>query len=383
MPEKRVTVWVQRFKDRPHPMLQWNDPDTGERKSRTAGTADEKEAERARADLEYELNHGKYQEASRMSWERFRELFEAEYASGCRPNTRRNYADTFNLFEQLCRPGRLRAINERVVSTFVAGLRQIEVHGRVGMNPSTIKVRLQFLHTALAWAVKQKLIPACPSFPSVKVPRKKPQPIPSESFERLIDKAPDANMRAYLLTGWLAGLRLSEAFALEWDVTTKAPYLDLARNRVVLPAEMVKTVEDQWVPLAPELRRVLEALPRYGRRVFYFVAKDGHAVGLSAVSDRVRRLAKKAGVKLTMHSLRKGFGCRHAGKVPAQVLQKLMRHGDIKTTMAYYANVDDAVEAAILGDERNGLRNTPLSPAAEATQQVGRKPDSAKTYGEE
>jgi hypothetical protein len=26
-----------------------------------------------------------------------------------------------------------------------------------------------------------------------------------------------------------------------------------------------------------------------------------------------------------------------------------MRHGDIKTTLAYYANVDDAVKEAILG----------------------------------
>ena len=27
MSDKRVTVWVQRFKDRPHLMLQWIDPD--------------------------------------------------------------------------------------------------------------------------------------------------------------------------------------------------------------------------------------------------------------------------------------------------------------------------------------------------------------------
>ena len=38
MPDERVTVWVQRFKDRQHLMLQWIDPDTGKRKSRSAGT---------------------------------------------------------------------------------------------------------------------------------------------------------------------------------------------------------------------------------------------------------------------------------------------------------------------------------------------------------
>jgi hypothetical protein len=58
-----------------------------------------------------------------------------------------------------------------------------------------------------------------------------------------------------------------------------------------------------------------------------------------------------------MHTLRKGFGCRYAGKVPAQVLQKLMRHRNIKTTMDYYCNVDQAVMEAVLGIP-NSLPNT-------------------------
>src|SRR5262249_10893448 len=155
-------------------------------------------------------------------------------------------------------------------------------------------------------------------------------------FERLVAKAPDAVMRAFLLTGWLAGLRLSEAEALEREETTEAPYLDLAHNRIVLPAEFAKSDEDQWVPLDPALRKTLEAVPRQGRKVFRFVASDGHPLTLNGISQRVIRLAKKAGVKLTMHSLRKGFGCHYAAQVSAQVLQKLMRHGDIKTTMTYY-----------------------------------------------
>src|SRR5262249_35354697 len=48
MANQRVTVWVQRFRDRPTLMLQWIDPDTGRRKSKSAETADEKEAEQKR-----------------------------------------------------------------------------------------------------------------------------------------------------------------------------------------------------------------------------------------------------------------------------------------------------------------------------------------------
>jgi integrase len=116
------------------------------------------------------------------------------------------------------------------------------------------------------------------------------------------------------------------------------------------------------------LRQALEALPRQGRKVLRFVVKDGHPLTTNGISERVIRLAKKACVTLSMHSLRKGFGCYYAGKVPAQVLQQSMRHANIKTTMAYYANVDEAVEEAVLGSKRNSLRNTRPEPVTVANQ---------------
>jgi integrase len=354
MTDKRIVVWVQAFTDRPGLVLQWHDPDTGRRKSKSAGTPDPDAAEQARADLEYELNNGLHKEAARMSWEKFRELFEAEYLPHARPRTRLVFENVLNLFEEICHPRQVRSVNERTVSAFAAGLkRRPGREGREGMAPSTVKVRLQFLHTVLTWAADQKIIPACPKFPAVKVPKKKPQAVPLESFERLLAKAEGQDMRAFLMAGWLAGLRLAEAFALEWDATAKAPYLDLGRNRIVLPAEFVKGVEDQWVPLDPQLREILLALPRRGRRVFHLVSGKGEPLTLSTVSDRVVRLAKKAGVKLTMKVLRRGFGCRYAGKVSAHVLQKLMRHASIKTTLDYYANIDAAVEEAVLGKKED------------------------------
>jgi hypothetical protein len=44
MPDKRITVWVQQFSDRPNLMLQWHDPDTGRRKSKSAETPDARAA---------------------------------------------------------------------------------------------------------------------------------------------------------------------------------------------------------------------------------------------------------------------------------------------------------------------------------------------------
>jgi integrase len=358
----RVNVWVQEFKGRKYLQLQWHDPHTGDRKTRSTETNDPAEAERRRADLEYELNHGMYGVESNLSWAKFRGIFEAEYVAGKRTNTRHNFAATLDVFEKVCRPGRLRGVNERTVSAFAAGLRKLpgRRRGSEGMAISTIKVRLQFLHTALSWAVQQKLLSEVPTFPEVKPPKKDPQPVPAESFERLLAKADDAQMRAYLLCGWLAGLRLSEAVALEWEQSETAPYVDLPCSRIILPAEFAKSQRDQWLPLDPELRDALAALSRRGAKVFRFVNSRGGQLTVHGVSRRVQTLARRAGVRLTMHTLRKGFGCYHAARVSAQVLQKLMRHSTLKTTMDYYANVDDAVMAAVLGG-RNTSRNT--SPA--------------------
>jgi integrase len=380
MSEKRITVWVQHFKDRSHLVLQWIDPDTGKRKSKSAETADPEKAEEARADLEYELTHGKYQEASKMSWERFRDLFEDEYLSGARPNTRRNYEDGLDLFEELCRLGKLRSISERTISAFVGAMRKRPTRGREGMAASTIRVYLEYLHTALAWGVEQGLISRCPKFPEVKVPKKRPQPVPAESFEKLLDKAPDHATRTFLLCGWLAGLRLNEALVLEWDHTEAAPWLDLAGNRIWLPAGFVKAAEDQWLPLDPVLREALEAMPRQGKQVFRFISRwTGEPVCLEGMSQRIVKLARKAGVKLSMHALRKGFGCRYAGKVPAQVLQKLMRHSSIAITMDYYANVDAAVEEAVLGPQRNSSRNRPAEAAESPSATIDANPSREST----
>ena len=58
---------------------------------------------------------------------------------------------------------------------------------------------------------------------------------------------------------------------------------------------------------------------------------------------------EQAGVRLSMHQLRKGFGCRVAktlGKGNAPVLHELMRHSSMQITMDY-ATVDDVLQDAI------------------------------------
>src|SRR5262245_30101224 len=310
-------------------------------------------AERKRIDLEADLNNGRYQEASKLAWDRFRQLFQDEYLAGLRERTREKYNTVLDVFEDVIDPDRLRSVTERTISAFVRGLRERKrPGGKVGLAPMSIKNYLISLKTALAWAVGQKLLPSLPKFPTIHVPKKKPQPIPAESFERLLAKAPDDLWRAYLLCGWWGGLRLSEALFLEWEPSEEHPWVDFPNNRIVLPAVFAKSAQDQWVPLHPVLRAALERLPSTGRRVFPFRSrKTGGPLTRNGVTNRVLAMAKKAGVRLSMHRLRKGFGCRAAkmlGKGGAAMLHELMRHSSMQVTMDYYASVDDALQDAIL-----------------------------------
>jgi integrase len=331
------------------------DPHTGCRKTKSAETTDPEQAEDKRRDLEYELCHGKYQEASKLDWDRFRELFEAEYLPGLRPRSQEKYGTVLDVFEQIIDPTKLRAITERTVSLFVKGMRQREQpnNRKVGLAPMTIKNYLVALKSALRWAADQKLIDHVPVFPVVKVPKKKPQPVPAESFEKLLDKAPDQLWKTYLLCGWQAGLRLSEARHLQWEQSDTLPWIDFEANRIVLPGVFAKSAEDQSVPMQPMLRQALAALPRSGAKVFPFRSrKTGMPLTRVGISTRVREMAKKAGVRLSMHRLRKGFGCRVAqqlGKGNAPVLHTLMRHSSMQVTMDFYASVDDVLQEAIKG----------------------------------
>jgi hypothetical protein len=133
--DKRVHVWVQEFKDRGNLVLQWFDPDTGKRKSRSAKTADPDKAEAARLDLEADLNNGRYPETSRMTWERFREVFEAEDVAPLRENTWLNYAYALNRGGRVV-PGALSELPEQVLQLVVGG-------GQFRLGPLPERPRVQ------------------------------------------------------------------------------------------------------------------------------------------------------------------------------------------------------------------------------------------------
>jgi integrase len=333
--ERRVTVYLLRPKDRPGYQLQWVDPDTGKRRTKSASTEARGEAEAARRDLEYEINHGLHREPSKMTWAEFRRQYEAEKLATLRWATRRKADGVLDAFGSFFGDRKLGEVTERAVSKYAAHVRE------KGFRPATVHGHLAYLRAALRWAVDQKFIPAVPKFVMPKLPKKtKVRKIVAEEFERLVAVAPDASWRAFLCTAWYSGMRRCEMLDLHWRGDEGLPWVDFDAARIRIPAEYNKSDADQWIPLHPELAEILAPLRSDRGRIF--------RLGLPRrVSQKFGPLALKAGLRITLHDLRRSFGSRYAAVVPAQVLQRLMRHANIRTTLEFYTDLDDALDEAI------------------------------------
>lgn len=343
-PTKAVTVWVS---DRPNRFLalEWHDPITGARRTRSAKTNDRDEAARLAAELQANLNAGIERSGDSVSWERFREAFLAEYAAGLRPRSVEKYRTVFDRFEAICGPTRLDRIDERTLTAFVVGMRKL------GREPWTIRNYLGGLRAAFRWAVDQGWMSPV-RIPTVKVPRLKPKRVNAADVAKLLAVAVDPHDRAMILLGWLAGLRISEAWELRWQETDRWPWVDFAHREIVFPARFVKADADQTVPLHPQLAECLSALPRDSETVMRHVDRRGTKTAgvtgtANAAGQRIIALANAAGVSLRHHDLRRGFCSAIAARHPPAVLMALARHSSIQTTMQFYANVDASMKAAV------------------------------------
>lgn len=140
----------------------------------------------------------------------------------------------------------------------------------------------------------------------------------------------------------MSGLRIRESLKLSWDDDADFAVDLYGRHpRFRIQSEGQKSGKDELVPMTPDFATwLLETAPelRYGR-VF---TPGGY--GLDKIQRIVSEIGTKAAVKVsgkkhaTAHDLRRSFGTRWSLKVRPPVLQKLMRHADITTTMTYYVS---------------------------------------------
>jgi integrase len=334
---ERIRVWLLKLADRPYFKLEWLEPGTTRRRSVSTKTADSDRAEEMRRDKEYELNHGLYAEPCKIIWQAFSARYLAEKLADRRERTRKKWETVSSLFLAHCRPRSLGDVDADMLSRHAGALRQ------KGRTKATIASHLSYLRAALRWAARvPKLIPAAPTVDLPKLPRTRfIRRTDHAGFLKILNVAPSDDWRLLISVAWYTGRRRGELLALEWSGENGRPWLDLTRERLWLPAEWNKGDADFWLPLHPDLVATLRPVARAGGPVFPSLRLPAE------VSRTFSALAKAAGVPITLHDFRRSFCCRYAPLVPAQKLQRLMGHADIRTTLAYYTDHDDGLDEAI------------------------------------
>lgn len=361
MSENEIKVTVSKFADRPCYIMRYTDPVTGKRHSRSTDTTTRREAERAAAKWEAELQEGRYQASTNISWQEFRERYESEKLASLAKSTADSAATALNHLERLINPKNLIVLNSTTLSKFQAKMRLEE------MRETTIATHLRHLRAALSWAVSMELLPKVPDLHMPKRARGRTlmrgRPITTEEFERMLAAVPkvrpnDAATWVHYLRGlWLSGLRLEESTVLSWDEDSPI-MVDLTgrRPRLRIYAEAEKGHQDRLLPMTPDFAQFLLQTSNVDREGLVFRVV-GHYTHEQMTPPRIGRIISEIGKKANVvvrksegkfasaHDLRRSFGTRWAPRVKPATLQLLMRHRSIETTLKYYV-AQDADEIA-------------------------------------
>ena len=106
---------------------------------------------------------------------------------------------------------------------------------------------------------------------------------------------------------------------------------------------------------------VIRTVTRIGQKAHVVVSRPGKSRRVTEVVDGEKREVEQEIVKYaSAHDLRRGFGTRWARKVMPAVLQRLMRHSAIQTTLGYYVDLDADSLAADLWRQFEGRKKVPF-----------------------
>lgn len=349
-------------------MARWLDPVTELTKSQSTKTAVRRDAERFAARLEDELNSGKFKRKARVTWEELQKRYKAEVSIDKADRTGLKTESMFNAITEHFNPKMASAVADvGFIAKYVAKLRELE------RQPYTIRGHLAELRKVLRWAKRMDLITV---MPHIEFPRAssgmKGRPITTEEFDRIlagVDKHTDiiqpqfaASWRHYLRGLWLSSLRLEESMKLHWT-SDKELCVDFTHRRPMfrIQAASEKGRKFRLLPMTPDFAKFLDETPKSKRHGFVFnpltfprgKRKGEHRPLPHHCGKVIGLLGEKANVKVnetkfaSAHDFRRAFGYRWSKLLMPKVLQELMRHESIQTTMTFYVGsmAEDAADA--------------------------------------
>ena len=177
--------------------------------------------------------------------------------------------------------------------------------------------------------------------PAPLTPKPLPEYLEAHEVDALIRAAPNSRAALLFLVQWCAGLRVSEALALE------ARDLSLDSGLPTIHVRRGKGAKPRIVPVHPELHSALVSSLQFGN-----IAQGDQLIKASrSTADRWIRAAKSkaeearaipAGRRISSHTLRHSYA-RHllVNGIPINYLSRWLGHSSIQTTLIYLELVPD------------------------------------------
>jgi integrase/recombinase XerD len=233
----------------------------------------------------------------------------------------------------------------------------------------TIVNHLVVIRTLFNRAIQEKLVkPEHYPFGKGGIQIKYPETIKTGLNEAEVRKIEEADFsqrphldharNVWLFSFYLAGIRIADVFRMKWkDIIDERLIYTMGKNAKVVSLKIPEKAlsildkyrESENQPddcIFPELKYVDH---KNSKQVYQKITRANHKINthLKTIGEELE--IKK---KLTCHISRHTFGNITGDKISPQMLQKLYRHTDIKTSMGYQANfihndVDDALESVI------------------------------------
>jgi integrase len=249
---------------------------------------------------------------------------------------------------------------------------KVELVARRKSSERTIANYLVMIRSVFSQAIKdgvteEKYYPFGKGKASIDIPDSTKVGISAEEVSRLEQVeleafAHDHARNLWLVSYYFAGMRISDVLRLRWsDFKAMRLHYTMGKNNktgslkapqkalnILAKYEAIK--DDMNDLIFPDLRVLPNLDDEYETK-----RKIANSV------NRYNKILKKFVLpkaeiksKVTMHISRHTFATQAGYKIPVQMLQKLYRHSDIKTTIGYQANfiyqdADDALDAVIGG----------------------------------
>jgi integrase len=317
----------------------------GKKINKSLETRDERKAQRELAALELRLEKGEEKAPEQAVtldafMEKFREHYIHEGGSALRDSRERSWktdvAALRSVIEFFGRQGlrRVAAVERR----HVEGYRDWRL--TTGVSGATVNKALRCGRAAWSWAVRMDYTRANPfsCVRPVKVPVYEPRVLSEFEVRRVLDVARDYAIFPIVATAAYSGLRMAELLSLDWSDIEFASGRDGGCIRVRCDETFhTKSRKPRMVPLAPELRTILEPLSQGRTLGLCFPSSAGTKRDGKNVGHALQAVARKAGVEFSMHDLRRTFGTLliERGVLPTRV-RDYLGHASLSTTEGYY-----------------------------------------------